>query len=65
MLVDRHEEHVVHDVWESAQIQVELPSEIERTFFTFSGPMRGYIDSRRMYHRYYLRCKALLRAATS
>jgi hypothetical protein len=40
---------------------IELPSLAKKGFFAMKGPMPVYLDSRRGYHRFHLRDKAILK----
>ncbi len=51
---------VTADPWSSTQLKTSLPSD-HVGFFACQGPTPGHYDSRRSFHRFYLRQKAVLR----
>jgi hypothetical protein len=60
MLDISDERALIEAAWDTTAERVELPPSIARRFFEPKGPMRGHIDNRRTYHRFYLRGKAIL-----
>lgn len=54
------ERSVIEDAWNSAEAKTVLPPALAKRFFEPTGPMRGHFDNRRMFHRFYLRGKAIL-----
>lgn len=60
MLGLSHEERIVEEMWQAAADRAKLPLPMARHFFEPKGPMPTHFDSRRSFHRYYLRSKAVL-----
>jgi len=61
MLGIRHEIDVIAALWRGADACTELPPPLTaRSFFELKGPMPLQFGSRRSYHRFYLRSKAIL-----
>jgi hypothetical protein len=50
---------VIADLWETAEPKTRLPEQYE-AFAASRGPTPLHFDSRRAYHRYFLRHKAIL-----
>ena len=50
----------VEELWQTAKIRVKLPMLTSRYFFEPKGPMPNHYSSRRSFHRYYMRSKAVL-----
>jgi hypothetical protein len=53
------ERNLIDSFWESTKFKATLP-EPEKDYFAPQGPMPVSSDSRRVYHRFYLRGKAIL-----
>jgi PilZ domain len=51
---------LVDEMWQSAKIRVKLPMLTAKYFFEPKGPMPNHYSSRRSFHRYYMRSKAVL-----
>lgn len=54
------ETRIVEELWAAAKIRVELPLRMAQNFFNSHGPMSSQSNSRRSFHRFYLRSKAVL-----
>lgn len=54
-------ENLIATLWEQAKLRAELPAS-DSEFLSKRGPTRGRYESRRTYHRFYLRTKAILEA---
>jgi hypothetical protein len=54
-----HEPDVMDDFWALTELQARLPEPAE-DFFAGQGPVRTHDDSKRRFHRFYFRGKALL-----
>ncbi len=61
MLEVDNSQTLVEQLWEQAPTKVQLPESIRQKFFNVQGAMSLYPDSRRGYHRYFLRGKAVLK----
>jgi len=51
---------LVEELWNSAKIRVKLPMLTAKYFFEPKGAMPNHYSSRRSFHRYYMRSKAVL-----
>ena len=60
MLGVSHEKSVVEELWRKAKVRVKLPMLTAKYFFEPKGPMPNHYSSRRSFHRYYMRSKAVL-----
>jgi len=60
MLDRRDATELIDDAWTRLGLVVEVPDE-GFDFLEQRGPMRGKFNSQRAYHRYFLRCKAILK----
>jgi PilZ domain len=65
MLDISHEKSVVEkdrveELWQQAKIRVKLPMLTSKYFFEPKGPMPNHYSSRRSFHRYFMRSKAVL-----
>ncbi|MFO0791312.1 MAG: PilZ domain-containing protein [Pirellulales bacterium] len=52
---------LMEDLWELTPTKVELPESIRQTFFAVKGAEPLHPDNRRVYHRYFMRAKAVLK----
>ena len=60
MLGISHEKGVIEELWQAADACTKLPILTARYFFEPKGPMSSHFSSRRSFHRFYLRGKAVL-----
>ena len=60
MLDVTDDERVIDELWESAPTKVRLSEPFRKVFFAPRGAMPLYHDNRRVYHRYYMRGKAVV-----
>jgi hypothetical protein len=60
MLDVSDENDVAEELWAAAKIRVKLPALTAKYFFEPKGPMSNHHSSRRSFHRYYMRSKAVL-----
>jgi len=60
MLDISNEKDVAEELWAAAKIRVKLPMFTAKYFFEPKGPMPSHHSSRRSFHRYYMRSKAVL-----
>ena len=60
MLGLSHEKCVIDELWQAADAHTQLPLRTATNFFEPKGPMPIHFSSRRSFHRYYLRSKAIL-----
>lgn len=60
MLDVSDEKRVVEELWAAAKIRVKLPMLTAKYFFEPKGPMPCHTNSRRSFHRFYMRSKAVL-----
>ncbi len=51
---------IVEELWQKAEARVKLPMLTAKYFFEPKGPMPNHYSSRRSFHRYYMRSKAVL-----
>jgi len=58
MLDCTHADQLINDVWESSSARVELPEEWV-DFFDYRGRVSTSFNSRRQFHRFYLRQRAV------
>ncbi len=56
---------LVEELWATAVSKVELRDSVKKSFFAVHGAGPLYYDNRRIYHRYYMRGKAVLKRAKS
>jgi PilZ domain len=54
------EKRVVEELWAAAKVRVKLPMLTAKYFFEPKGPMPSHTSSRRSFHRFYMRSKAVL-----
>jgi len=59
VLDDSNAEHVIDRLWRATSEQAKPPRDAQG-FFETDGPTRRQYDSRRAYHRFYLRRRAIL-----
>lgn len=60
MLDVSDEKRIVEELWVAAKIRVKLPMLTAKYFFEPKGPMPCHHNSRRSFHRFYMRSKAVL-----
>lgn len=65
MLEFDNDQKLMEELWESTASRVELREAVKKTFFAAHGAGPLYYDNRRIYHRYFLRAKAVLKRASS
>ena len=65
MLELDHGQKLMADLWETTTTKVELPDSLKPQFFVSLGPEPTYYDNKRSYHRYFMRCKAVLKRGNS
>jgi hypothetical protein len=56
--------NMIEELWETTAAKVELPEALKSEYFTVRGAEPVFHDNRRSYHRYYLRCQAVLKRGT-
>jgi len=61
MLEPRYDPKLIARLWETTEPKVRLPEKLGSEFFNPAGPMPVHQDSRRGYHRYFMRGKAILK----
>jgi hypothetical protein len=61
MLDVGHEQCVIDDLWASASPKAHMPMLMGKSFFDQRGPMPTLNDSKRSYHRFYLRSRAIVK----
>jgi hypothetical protein len=59
MLDIGHERDLIDDFWALTELQARLPEPAE-VFFALKGPVPMQFDSKRRFHRFFLRGKAIL-----
>jgi hypothetical protein len=59
------EKTVVEELWAAAKVRVKLPMLTAKYFFEPKGPMPIHTSSRRSFHRFYMRSKAVLLQETT
>jgi hypothetical protein len=52
---------LIDDLWDAAPTKAALPEALRKQFHTVHGPTPMFHDNRRVYHRYYMRGKAVLK----
>lgn len=61
MLEIDHGQKLMDDLWEATTAKVELPESLRTEYFGADGPGPICADNRRVYHRYFMRSKAVLK----
>jgi hypothetical protein len=61
MLGRDHEQKLINDLWECSAEKTKLPDSLSREFFQPRGALPVAPESKRSYHRFYMRGKALLK----
>jgi hypothetical protein len=56
---------LMDELWQATASRVELRDAARQAFFAVHGAGPLYYDNRRIYHRYYMRGKAVLKRGTS
>ena len=65
MLELDHGQKIMEELWEMTTAKVELPHSMQANFFVAPAPEPSYYNNKRSYHRYTMRCKAVLKRGTS
>ncbi len=61
MLEIDHGQKLMDDLWEATAAKVELPEPLQTEYFGVEGPGPIQADNRRVYHRYFMRSRAVLK----
>ncbi len=61
MLEIDHGQKLMDDLWEATAAKVELPESLQAEYFDVEGPGPIRADNRRVYHRYFMRSRAVLK----
>jgi hypothetical protein len=65
MLEIDNDQKLMEELWEATSSKVELRESVKKAFFAAQGAGPLYYDNRRIYHRYFMRAKAVLKRAQS
>jgi hypothetical protein len=56
---------LMDELWEATAAKINLPDSVKQRFFGAQGPGPMFHDNKRVYHRYYMRGKAVLKRGKS
>jgi hypothetical protein len=65
MLAIDNGQTLMDELWDVTPSKVELPSSMKTGFFAAHGPAPLHFENKRIYHRYYMRTKAVLKRGKS
>ena len=54
-------QNLMNDLWDATPQKVQLSASLKNEFFAAHGAGPVYFDNKRVYHRYYMRGKAVLK----